>query len=194
MAAARAASVKLYRGFAELLLLAIDQRDPRAAAHSHRVGCLSRAVAARLGEKGAPLDAIELAGVLLNVGKLFVPAALLTKSEALEAMERRQFEEGSSRWLDLLRRIPCELPLEEILHSAYGLMQGNRGPAHPGAFIIAACNMAVALTSARAYRPAYPAAEAMQILSQCGIAFPVPVLTALADALAKETWVDTAAK
>lgn len=187
LAEARQASVKLYRGVTELLLLAIDQRDPSAAAHSRRVASLSRDVAVMLGAKGERADTVELAGALLNVGKLFVPTAVLTKSEALDDAERRKFSEGSTHWLDLLAGMPFELPVEPMLRAAHRSIQGNADLTSipDDSYIIAAANMAVALLSSRAYRPAYPASEAMRLLSEAEIVFPTRILKALGDALEK---------
>lgn len=181
LAEARAVSVKLYRGVTELLLLAIDQRDPSAAAHSRRVAALSREVAVRLGAKAERADTVELAGALLNVGKLFVPAALLTKSEALDETERRQFDEGSTRWLDLLAGMPFDLPLAPILRTAHCLIRRDVEPAAvpEETYIIVAANMAVALVSPRAYRPAHSVSEAMRVLSTSVVVFPERVLDAL---------------
>lgn len=183
-AAAREASVKLYRGVAELLLQAIDQRDPGAAEHSRRVADLSRQVALRMGATPADADAAELAGALMNVGKLFVPVELLTKTGSLDTEEASLFAEGSARWLDLLGRAPFEPSLEPILRDAYRLARGEavQAPAR-NTYIIVAANTAVALMSSRAYRIAHSPAETLAILAQSRIGVPPAVLAALADIL-----------
>ena len=179
-AAAREASVKLYRSVAELLLQAIDQRDPGAAEHSRRVAALSRQVALRMGATAANADAAELAGALMNVGKLFVPVELLTKTDSLDAAESARFADGSARWLDLLARAPFEPPLEPVLRDAYRLGRGDvvQAPA-PNTYTIVAANAAVALMSPRAYRIAHSPSETLEILSKSRPALPQPVLSAL---------------
>jgi hypothetical protein len=184
-AAAREASVKLYRSVAELLLQAIDQRDPGAAEHSRRVAALSRQVALRMGATVANADAAELAGALMNVGKLFVPVELLTKTDTLDAAESARFADGSARWLDLLARAPFEPPLEPVLRDAYRLGRGDvvQAPA-PNTYTIVAANAAVALMSPRAYRMAHSPSETLEILSKSRPALPQPVLSALTSILA----------
>jgi hypothetical protein len=184
-AAAREASVKLYRSVAELLLQAIDQRDPGAAEHSRRVAALSRQVALRMGATAANADAAELAGALMNVGKLFVPVELLTKTDSLDAAESARFADGSARWLDLLARAPFEPPLEPVLRDAYRLGRGDvvQAPA-PNTYTIVAANAAVALMSPRAYRMAHSPSETLEILSKSRPALPQPILSALTSILA----------
>lgn len=185
-AAAREASMKLYRGVAEVLLQAIDQRDPGAAEHSRRVAALSRDIALKMGVAKVEADAAELAGALMNVGKLFVPVNLLTKAGELDEAEASQFAEGSARWLDLLARTPFDPPLEPILRNAYRLGHGQAleaGGAARNAYIIVAANKAVALMSPRAYRMAHSPAETLEILSAPDHAIPGPIRAALADIL-----------
>ena len=186
-AAAREAGVALYRGVAEVLLQAIDQRDPGAAEHSRRVAALSRRIALRMGASAAEADTAELAGALMNVGKLFVPVNLLTKAGDLEDAEASQFAEGSARWLDILGHSPFDPPLEPILRNAYRLGRGEpvEGAVSRNAYIIVAANKAVALMSPRAYRMAHSPNETMNILSKSAPPMPPAVLAALATLLAE---------
>jgi hypothetical protein len=184
-AASREASMKLYRGVAEVLLQAIDQRDPGAAEHSRRVGMLSRDIALKMGAPKVEIDAAELAGELMNVGKLFVPVNLLTKAGELDEAEASQFAEGSARWLALLARTPFDPPLEPILHDAYRLGRGDLLEAASIArttHIIVAANKAVALMSPRAYRMAHSPAETLEILA-LDHTISRPIRAALADIL-----------
>jgi len=181
-AAAREAGMRLYRDIAEVLLQAIDLRDPGAAEHSRRVASLSRQVALRIG---ADADAAELAGALMNVGKLFVPVTVLTKTGGLEESEAAQFAEGSARWLDLLARASLDPPLAPVLRDADSLGRGESTATTPSrvAYIIAAANKAVALMSPRAYRMAHTPKETLEIIAKSRPAVPPAILTAMADLL-----------
>jgi HD-GYP domain-containing protein (c-di-GMP phosphodiesterase class II) len=186
---AREASVKLYRNVIELLLLAIDQRDPGAAAHSRRVAALSRAVAVNMGMAPQEADTVELAGALLNVGKLFVPAELLTKAAPLDEAERRIFGDGTARWLDLLSGAPLDPALEPILRAALRLAAVSQEAAAPvprGAYIIIAANAAVALMSQRAWRAPRSANEAIELLRGMSLTIPEPVLASLCQVLVSD--------
>jgi hypothetical protein len=184
---ARETSLRMYRGLIDLLLEAVDQREPGAAAHSRRVAELSRKTALIMGAKPAEADATEMAGALLNVGKLFVPLDLLARAGALDEAERAEFDNSHARWLDLTARLPMDPPLEPVLRDTLALMHGKTigdfRPVSRDTYIIAAANKAVALMSPRAYRPARDKAETLEILRSEPPAFPKPVLDALRAAL-----------
>jgi hypothetical protein len=182
--AAREESLRLYRNVASLLLEAIDQRDPGMAEHSRRVADLSRKVALALGASVAEADRAELAGALMNVGKLFVPVELLGKSSALEKTESLRFAEGSERWLSLLAHAPFEPPLEPVLRDGYRLTRGEAvsSPSRD-TYIVVAANMAVALMSPRAYRMAYSPAETLKMLADSRPSIPAGIIAALGRAL-----------
>jgi HD-GYP domain-containing protein (c-di-GMP phosphodiesterase class II) len=183
---AREERVKLYRGVVDLLLQAIDQRDPGAAAHSRRVASLSRAMALGLRMSSQDADTVELCGALLNVGKLFVPASLLTKAGGLDEAEREQFAQGGARWLDLLAKLPRNPPLEPTLRQAHALIQHNTpddGQYSQGAYIIVAANSAVALMSGRSYRGEYSANEALNLVMETYPSIPPQIVQALREAL-----------
>lgn len=167
-AKAKERKAKFYWGLTDLLLDAIDQRDPGAAAHSRRVSALSaelmRAQAARPGET----ETAEIAGALLNVGKLFVPSNVLTKSGALDPEERGQFSSGSEKWLDLLSKVPFDLPICDVLAEAHGLMQGRLAleeARFQAARAIVVANGYVALVSPRTYRDPKSADDAIALLA-----------------------------
>jgi putative nucleotidyltransferase with HDIG domain len=77
----------------ETLNATVDARDPYTAGHSQRVQEIALAVADELGVAGAERDAIALAGLFHDIGKLGVPDAILTKpakltDEEYELMKR----------------------------------------------------------------------------------------------------------
>jgi hypothetical protein len=178
-------AVRLYRGVTELLLQAIDLREPGAAVHSRRVAALSRRMAVESGAEKDEADCAELAGALLNVGKLFVPETLLLKAGPLNADERRQLDEGNARWLDVLGQMPFELPLARILAAAQLLMrQAPMADTPQAAYIVVAANAFVALTSPRAYRPARPPEEVFAQISASTLSLPIEILQVLRRAAA----------
>lgn len=187
---ARERRAALRRVIMEVLLQAIDQRDPGAGAHSRRVAALARDAALLLGASAEECETVELAGALFNVGKLFVPSAILTKSGALTRDERAQFEAGTERWLDLMGTIPLDLPLVRTSRAAHELMRRGAapgaGPVGRNAAIVVAANILVALTSPRAYRDAMNGDDAAAQLSALGLSIPQAVVSALQEARSRE--------
>jgi putative nucleotidyltransferase with HDIG domain len=77
----------------ETLNATVDARDPYTAGHSQRVQRIALAVADELGIPEADREAIALAGLFHDIGKLGVPDAILTKpakltDEEYELMKR----------------------------------------------------------------------------------------------------------
>ncbi|HEY5337496.1 MAG TPA: HD domain-containing phosphohydrolase [Rhizomicrobium sp.] len=177
----REQSARLYRGVIELLLQSIDQRDPGAAAHSRRVASLSRAMALDMGASLHEAETTEMAGALLNVGKIFVPSELLTKAGPLDDADRRKLDEGTARWLALLGSVPFEPPLEPILSAAQDLMHATRldADAPRDAYVIMVANAAVALMSTRSYRPARSLEDTLKLLSEGVNTIPPAILHSL---------------
>jgi response regulator RpfG family c-di-GMP phosphodiesterase len=140
-----------------------------------------------MGMTAAEADTAELGGALMNVGKLFVPVPLLTKTGTLEQEETSQFAEGAARWLEILTRAPLDLPLLPVLQDAHRIARGEAvgGSGHGRiAYINVAANKAVALTSPRAYRMAHPPQEALEILQKSRPRFPDAIITAMTDLMA----------
>ena len=165
---AREKKARLYWGLVDLLLDTIDQRDPGAAAHSRRVSKLSAALMQQSAGSKEDVETAEIAGALLNVGKLFVPSELLTKSGKLDSCERDKFLFGGQKWLDLLLKVPFDLPIAAVLSDAQSLMQGRitSEQARMIARIIVVANGYIALVSPRTYRELYSHEDAITALSE----------------------------
>jgi putative nucleotidyltransferase with HDIG domain len=71
----------------ETLNATVDARDPYTAGHSQRVQEVALAISAELGISGGDLEAIALAGLFHDIGKLGVPDAILTKPAKLTQQE-----------------------------------------------------------------------------------------------------------
>ncbi len=168
----REKKARFYWALTDLLLDAIDQRDPGAAAHSRRVAALAADLARASGAGPEEIETAEIAGALLNVGKLFVSDELLTKAGALAPDERLKFSTGGRKWLNLLAQVPFDLPIGAVLSEAHELMNGMRTlddperPVRREARIIVVANGFVALVSPRTYRTQNsPAAAVAELTS-----------------------------
>jgi two-component system, cell cycle response regulator len=140
---------------------------PRVAAHAIGVG-------RRLGLALSQLDDIVRAAEMQDMGMLAVPEAVLHKRGTLEpeewAMIRRHPVVGER----ILAAAPALLPVARLVRSSYerfdgsGYPDGLIGEAIPlGSRVIAVCVAYDAMTSARPYREALPAATAFDELRRC---------------------------
>ncbi|MBI3981346.1 MAG: HD-GYP domain-containing protein [Gemmatimonadetes bacterium] len=140
------------------------------AGHSIRVGVLGTAMARELGLTPEEVRLVRLGGLLHDIGKVQVPAALLEKPESLtheeycRVMAHTTF--GARILAPLRTRYPTILGIVRWHHERVdgrGLPDGLEGDAIPlGARIVAVADAFDAMTTARPYRRlAFSPAEAL---------------------------------
>lgn len=169
------------------LVAVVDRRDPYASGHSSRVGQLSRALASELRLPEQDVEAAEIAGSLMNFGKVLVSRSILTKNEGLTADELRRIRDGILTSAEILSMIEFRVPVVPTLHQVLeridgtGVPKGLRGEEIMlTARIVAVANAFVAMVSPRAYRPGVEPIEAVARLNQqAGSAYDPAVIAAL---------------
>ena len=164
----------LSRQLITALMRAVDKHDPYSANHSSRTAAVARAVGRELKLSGTDLQALDLAANLANIGKIFIPKEVLTKSGQLSDSEQEQLKQHVQYSLDILSSLEFEGPVLETIAQKQELMDGSGYPKglHGDAIlltarILAVANTFVALVSPRAYRDAVPIARALdQLLAE----------------------------
>ena len=136
-----------------------DSRDPDASGHSDRVAAVVRWTAEEMELDEKTVDAVEIAGRLMNLGKLHVPRAILTKRDSLSAEETDIALRALDRTAYLLKDIEFEGPVIDVIRQCREHWDGSGRPAglageeiSLGARILIVANAFVAMTSPRAYR------------------------------------------
>ncbi len=186
------------------LVAAVDRRDPFAAQHSTRVAQLARRIAGEMGLDDMLAETAEIAGNLMNIGKLLVPSQLLTRAGKLSDEEHKQIRDSLYQGADLLQGIEFPGPVVDTLHQSLERWDG-KGPKGlageailPTARIVAVANAFVALISSRAHRAGRSVDEALAILQgEAGTAYDRRVVTALANDMENRggrAWAADAAK
>lgn len=156
------------------LMRAVDKHDPHSANHSSRTAAVAVAIGRELGLPESDLQALDLAANLANVGKIFIPKEVLTKSGALSDAEQETLKQHVQYALDILSSLEFEGPVLATIAQKQELMDGSgyphglRGEAIIlTARILAVANAFVALVSPRAYRDAAPTSKALdQLLTE----------------------------
>jgi HD-GYP domain-containing protein (c-di-GMP phosphodiesterase class II) len=170
---------------------AIEARDPYTRGHSARVSTLALSVGRRLELDTTRLEALRLAGMLHDVGKLVIPDAVLRKPGPLTAGERAEVEthpEVGARLVGLIRSVRAALPGVLFHHERWdGLGYPTRlaGAEIPlEARILAVVDSYDAMTSDRPYRSALSAHAAAEEVGRCaGSQFDPDVALAFLDVL-----------
>jgi response regulator RpfG family c-di-GMP phosphodiesterase len=155
------------------LVRTLEARDPYTSGHSMRVRNYSLQLAQALDLDGRTRKRLSLAAKLHDIGKVGLPEAILNKPTALTEAEFavvREHPEAGERILSPIIRDPLVLAAIRGHHERYdgaGYPDGLVGSQTPLlARVIAVADCFDAMTSVRAYRPALPVAEALDVLEQ----------------------------
>lgn len=153
------------------LMRAVDKHDPYSANHSSRTAAVATAIGRELNLSATDLQALDLAANLANVGKIFIPKEVLTKSGALTDAEQDSLKQHVQYSVDILSSLEFEGPVLATIAQKQELMDGSGYPQGLQgdviiltARILAVANAFVALVSPRAYRDAVPIAQALDRL------------------------------
>jgi len=133
-----------------------------------RVARIAVAIAAEMGLPGDDLACIEMAGLLHDIGKLSVPAEILSKPGALSEAESAIIREHSVRGHEILGKITFPWPIAEIVLQHQERCDGSGYPSGLKreetlleARILAVADVLEAMSSHRPYRAALGTNAAM---------------------------------
>jgi hypothetical protein len=142
----------------------IDARDPGSRGHSQKVSHVAAAIGAALPLSAADVATLRSAGELMNLGKILVPTALLTKSGPLSEDERAQVRAAMAKSSDLLAQVPFDGPVAQTLSDLEQAAPHTRLGA-----VLRLANNFVGQMSPRAHRAALPVETALQNLRDSGV-------------------------
>ncbi len=163
--------VTMLRQVVATLLAVVDRRDPYAAGHSARVGQLSRVIAEEMVLDEKAITAAEIAGSLMNFGKVLVPREILTKTTILTPEELQMVRDSIMTSADILSIIDFDGPvvatLRQVLerYDGTGVPLGLKGDKIAAtARVVTVASTYVALVSPRAHRPSMDFKDALQTM------------------------------
>ena len=191
---------RILRQLVTTLVHFVDQRDPYSADHSSRVAEVSSAIAAEMELDEDEVRTVDIAGNLMNLGKLLVPADILTKTGNLSDDELQQIRNSVLESADLLDNVEFRWPGRRY-HSSdpehwdgTGMPKGlSEGDILQSARIVSVANAFVGMASARAYREGVPFEKVCGILlGESGTKFDRRAVSALINYVenrgGRETW------
>ncbi|MBL4748928.1 MAG: PAS domain-containing protein [Magnetovibrio sp.] len=186
----RRRSEKMLRQLIDTLVSVVDRRDPYSANHSSHVAEVAKAVAEEMGCSELTAKTVDIAGSLMNLGKIFIPPDLLTKTGDLTPEERHTLMSSYLVSVDLLSDVTFEGPVVDTIRDMGETWDGNGPLGKEGddilnpARILAVANAFVGMVSARAYRDAMPFEKVSDILlSDTGTKFDRKPVSALINVL-----------
>jgi putative nucleotidyltransferase with HDIG domain len=152
----------------------IDARDGYTHRHSERVAALTAQLAKELGLTDAERETAELSALLHDVGKIAVPDSILNKPGTLTAEEFAEMRKHPALGARILKNIQSPtveavIPGVQYHHEKWdgtGYPEGLQGEAIPFlGRLLGVADFYDALTSARAYRAAMPAEDAIKLVA-----------------------------
>jgi putative nucleotidyltransferase with HDIG domain len=178
---------QLHRESTEVLARAIQAKDEGGSRHVERVQYYATQLASRLDLPDLDRQAVEIASLLHDIGKLAVPEHILSKPGPLTPDERKKMQMHAQIGAEIVSAVPFPCPVAPLIRSHHerwdgrGYPAGLRGEQIPvGARVLSVVDFFDALTSGRPYRPAVPATVAMRMLQEeAGKAFDPVIVCAV---------------
>lgn len=143
----------------QVLVSALESRDPYTAGHQFRVAHLACAIAEEMGLDQEKIDGIRLAGSIHDIGKLSIPAEILTKPTRLTDLEFSLIKEHPQSGYDMLKHVESPWPLSQVIYQHHERIDGTGYPNQLKgdeimieARIMAVADVVEAMASHRPYR------------------------------------------
>lgn len=150
----------------------VEVRDPYTAGHQKRVSTLARAVATEMNLPPGMIEGIGMAGNIHDIGKISVPAEILSKPGTLTDIQFALIKAHPKTGHEILKGIEFPWDIARIVLQHHeridrsGYPQGLCGDdILPEAKILAVADVVEAMTSHRPYRPALGIETALEEIS-----------------------------
>ena len=144
------------------LISAVEIRDPYTAGHQRRVAKLAVAIATDMELPPEQIESIRFASLVHDIGKIYVPAEILSKPGKLTEVEFELIKMHSQASYDILKKIEFPWPVAEIVLQHHERIDGSGYPKGIigkemmlEAKIINIADFIEAYSSNRPYRPAF---------------------------------------
>lgn len=153
---------------------AFESRDPYTTGHQQRVTHLATAIALDMGLDKDRLDCIRMAGTIHDIGKISIPAEILSKPVRLTEAEYNIIKTHPHTGYLILKEVEFPWPLADIVHQHHERINGSGYPLELKedqilleAKILAVADVVEAMASHRPYRPSLGINAAMEEISLC---------------------------
>jgi putative nucleotidyltransferase with HDIG domain len=173
--------------------LVVESRDPYTAGHQRRVAELARSIAGKMGLSEWQIMGIYVTGLLHDVGKVVVPAEILSKPGKINQYEYSIIKSHSQVGYEILHKIDFPWPVTTAILQHHERLNGSGYPAGISgediileARILGVADVVEAMSSHRPYRPALGLRYALdEIVSNRGVLYDPQVVDACLSLLEK---------
>ena len=152
---------KTLGGTIQVISRAVEMKDPYTAGHQRRAADLARAIATEMGISADRTDFVRIASTIHDIGKISVPAEILSKPTKLTDIEFRLIKAHAQAGYDILKNIEFPWPVADVILQHHERMDGSGYPQGIKGYdlllesrILAVADVVESMASHRPYRPA----------------------------------------
>lgn len=152
---------KAMGAFVETMAITVEIRDPYTAGHQRRVSDLARTIATKMKLTKNQIESIRMAGIIHDLGKIYIPSEILNKPGKLLDLEFNLIKTHPQVAYDILKNIKFPWPIADIVYQHHEKMDGSGYPnglkgdqIKLEARILCVADVVEAISSHRPYRPA----------------------------------------
>ena len=156
-------------GIIQMTAKTLEVRDPYTAGHQRSVSRLGCAIARKMELPETEVEGIRLACEIHDLGKIYVPAEILTKPGEISPIEFDMIRTHPKVGYDILRTIEFPWPIVDIVAQHHERMDGTGYPLglegetiSLGARILGVADVVDAMASHRPYRPSLGVERALE--------------------------------
>ena len=160
-------------GVINSLSATVEAKDPYTAGHQKRVAAIAVSIAEAMGLPGQQIEAIRMAGLIHDIGKIAIPSEILSKPGRLTDIEFSLIKTHSQVGFDILKDINFPMPIAEIVYQHHERMDGSGYPRGLKgeeilleSRILAVADVVEAMSSHRPYRPSLGMDKALEEISR----------------------------
>ncbi len=182
-------AVKLKETFLQMIKaisLTIEKRDVCTAGHQTKVSNLSVSIAAKMGLDNDALEGLKIAGLVHDIGKIYIPSEILNRPGRLNQYEMQIVREHPQVGYDILESVTFNWPIKEVILQHHECIDGSGYPhgitgaeMMPESKIVAVADVVSAMSEYRPYRDAISIEEIIRFISKHrGVKFDAEVVDA----------------
>lgn len=157
----------------QVAMILSEMRDPYTTGHERRVAEIAVAISAELCFDRNQQEGIRVAGYLHDVGKIKLPAEILSKPGKLTENEYNLIKDHAQSGYDVLSRVDFPWPIADVALQHHERIDGSGYPQNLKresiiieARIIAVADVVEAMSSHRPYRPGLGIEKALAEIEQ----------------------------
>ena len=164
---------KSMEGIIKAMASTVEMRDPYTAGHQQRVAELAQSISKEMELVEEMIEGIRMAGQIHDLGKIAVPAEILSKPGRLNDIEFNLIKLHPQAGYDILKDIEFPWPIAKIVLQHHERMDGSGYPHSLSdkdmlqeSKILGVADVVEAMASHRPYRPALGLDVAVEEISR----------------------------